>query len=74
MPSYDYRCTACGHEFEADQRITDDPLTDCPSCGGHIERQIGPCMFLLRGSGWPSKYYKSITHEEIEKSKARGEM
>lgn len=74
MPTYDYACADCGHEFDQVQRITDAALTVCPSCGGRIERQISPCMFVLRGGGWPSKYFRSDTHTEIEKSKARGEM
>ena len=32
MPIYEYRCTACGHELEALQKITESPLTSCPSC------------------------------------------
>ena len=32
MPFYEYRCGSCGHEFEAMQKMSDAPLTDCPGC------------------------------------------
>jgi len=36
MPTYEYRCKDCGHELEAYQAFTDEPLTACPSCGGPL--------------------------------------
>ena len=33
MPFYEYKCQACGHELEALQKISDEPLKDCPECG-----------------------------------------
>ena len=41
MPTYEYRCSACRHEFEQFQKITDDPITVCPECGGAVEKLIG---------------------------------
>jgi putative FmdB family regulatory protein len=42
MPHYDYGCDACGHELEAFQKITDEPLTVCPKCGASkLVRRIG---------------------------------
>ena len=52
MPTYSYRCSACGHQFEAMQRFSDDPLTDCPSCGGRVRRVIHPVGVVFKGSGW----------------------
>jgi len=40
MPTYDYECTQCGHNFEAFQKITDTYLDKCPKCGGKIKRLI----------------------------------
>jgi putative FmdB family regulatory protein len=52
MPTYTYRCDACGHEFEAVQRFSDDPLRECPDCGAAIRRVIQPVGVVFKGSGW----------------------
>ena len=52
MPTYGYRCTACEHRFDQFQRMTDDPLTDCPACGGLVRRVIHPVGVVFKGSGW----------------------
>ena len=53
MPTYEYRCEGCGHEFEAEQRITADRLTDCPACKQpKLERLISASSFTLKGGGW----------------------
>ncbi len=61
MPHYDYRCTACGHEFEAFQRISADPLTDCPACSKpRLQRLLGGGGGLLfRGSGFHATDYRT---------------
>ena len=41
MPTYDYVCQDCGHEFEAFQSMKDDPLTECPTCRGKVKRLVG---------------------------------
>ncbi len=51
MPIYEYLCKKCG-EFELMQRITDDPLTRCPTCRGKITKLISSTSFQLKGSGW----------------------
>ncbi len=40
MITYAYRCDACGHTFEARQRMTAEPLRECPACGGSVRRLI----------------------------------
>jgi putative FmdB family regulatory protein len=52
--TYEYKCAACGHEFEAEQKITEEPLTKCPKCGeDKCKRQIPqPVGFVLQGKGW----------------------
>lgn len=58
MPTYEYACGACSHEFEAQQRITEDPLTDCPKCSEpQLKRLIGTGNFILKGAGWYSDLY-----------------
>ena len=52
MPTYTYRCSACGHEFEQFQRFSDDPLTECPSCQGHVRRVLHPVGIVFKGTGW----------------------
>ncbi len=59
--TYDYVCTACGHAWEAEQRITADPLKDCPNCHEMTaKRQVsGGQGFILKGGGWYSDLYSS---------------
>ena len=53
MPIYEYYCTECGHEFEAMQKITEEPLDKCESCGANkAKRAISQSTFMLKGSGW----------------------
>jgi putative FmdB family regulatory protein len=52
MPTYHYRCAACDNRFDAFQKFADDPLTDCPECGGSIKRVIQPVGVVFKGSGW----------------------
>jgi putative FmdB family regulatory protein len=50
MPTYQYRCLKCGHQFEQEQAITEEPLKRCPQCRGKIERVItGGEGFLFKG-------------------------
>jgi putative FmdB family regulatory protein len=52
MPTYHYRCSSCGHSFDAFQKFSEDPLTDCPQCEGSIRRVIQPVGVVFKGSGW----------------------
>ena len=52
MPTYTYRCNNCGHEFEARQRMTDDPLTDCPVCEGNVRRVVNSVGVVFKGKGF----------------------
>lgn len=52
MPTYEYRCKECGHELEAQQAFTDDPLTECPSCGGALKKKFGSVGISFKGSGF----------------------
>jgi putative FmdB family regulatory protein len=59
--TYEYLCTACDHEWEAEQRISEAPLEVCPACGGRTaKRQVsGGAGFLLKGGGWYADGYAS---------------
>jgi putative FmdB family regulatory protein len=53
MPIYAYRCSSCGHEKDVLQKISDAPLTECPSCGAaSFAKQLTAAGFQLKGSGW----------------------
>ena len=52
MPTYTYRCETCGHTFEAVQKITDNPLTECPKCDEIVKRIVVSGNFQLKGEKW----------------------
>jgi putative FmdB family regulatory protein len=60
MPTYDYECRGCSHEFEARQPITQDPLRDCPECKKSLlTRKIGTgSLVQFKGSGFYETDYK----------------
>jgi putative FmdB family regulatory protein len=58
MPTYGYRCGSCGHEFEIQQRITDQPLVTCPKCGGKLSKMLYPAGIIFKGSGYYTTDYK----------------
>ncbi|MES1925697.1 zinc ribbon domain-containing protein [Salinisphaera sp. T31B1] len=60
MPIYEYVCRECGEEVEKLQRLSDDPLTDCPACGQPaLKRKISAAGFRLAGGGWYETDFKS---------------
>jgi putative FmdB family regulatory protein len=66
MPTYDYRCENCG-TFEKIQKITEEPLTECPECGAPVHRLISRNVgVVLKGSG----FYKTDSGNSL-KDKAR---
>ena len=52
MPTYPYACTECGHQFEKYQSFHDDPLTECPECGGKLRKVWGSVGVVFKGSGF----------------------
>ena len=52
MPLYEYQCTACGKRIEKIQKFADEPLTECPECGGKLERLLSSSAIQFKGSGW----------------------
>ena len=58
MPTYQYACDACGHEFEREQRISEDAIKKCAKCGKNkARRMIVSSNFILKGGGWYSDGY-----------------
>jgi putative FmdB family regulatory protein len=54
MPTYEYACKTCGNRFEAWQKMTDEPLTECPKCHSEIHRVLFPAGVVFKGSGFYS--------------------
>ena len=58
MPIYEYRCPDCGHQFDALQKISDDPISECPECSAdNVKKLISRTSFSLKGGGWYSDHY-----------------
>lgn len=53
MPTYEYRCPECGTDFEKFQKMSDEPVAECPSCGAAAQRRLsGGAGLLFKGSGF----------------------
>ena len=60
MPIYAYRCESCGHAKDILQKLSDAPLTQCPSCGADaFRKQLTAPGFQLKGSGWYATDFKA---------------
>jgi putative FmdB family regulatory protein len=60
MPIYEYLCQACGRELEALQKISDEPLRDCPACGAAaMQKKVSAAAFRLKGGGWYETDFKT---------------
>jgi putative FmdB family regulatory protein len=59
--TYEYECTTCKHQWEADQKITDAPMKTCPKCKKKKAKRLISLgsKFVLKGSGWSSDNYGS---------------
>jgi putative FmdB family regulatory protein len=77
MPIYEYHCSKCG-EFETMQKMSDKPLTQCPTCRRKVTKLISSTTFHLKGSGWYITDYarkgegsaKSDTNAKSDKKKS----
>ena len=66
MPIYEYQCTACLHEFEALQKISADPLVECPDCGKPtLKKLVSAAAFRLKGGGWYETDFKKDNQRNI---------
>lgn len=75
MPTYDYRCGACGHEFELFQSMKDGPKRKCPECGKpKLERLIGTgAGIIFKGSGFYETDYRSSDYKKKAEAEKKGE-
>ncbi len=65
MPTYEYLCQSCGSRFEAWQKITDDPIDTCPTCGKPVRRIIFPVGLVFKGSGFYINDARSVTSAAV---------
>ena len=68
MPTYGYRCSNCGHEFEIQQRMSDAPLKVCPNCQGKLTKILYPVGISFKGSGFYTTDYKGSNQAAAESS------
>ncbi len=74
MPIYEYRCADCGFQDEYLQKVSEPPLTDCPSCGKPAFRKlVSAAGFQLKGSGWYATDFKSAAKPAAANPDAKGE-
>ena len=64
MPTYEYACRTCGQHLEVFLRISDEPLSVCPHCGGELRKVFHPAGILLKGSG----FYKTDNRKKTSSS------
>ena len=72
MPTYEYACKDCGEHLEVVQSFKDEPLTECPNCGGSLRKVFGSIGIAFKGSGFyktdSRSGSKSGKHKEPVKS------
>jgi putative FmdB family regulatory protein len=69
MPIYEYQCTECGYQTEVLQKISDDPLQDCPRCGKPaMKKMVTAAAFRLKGGGWYETDFKSGKKKNVHDS------
>jgi len=59
MPLYEYECQQCRRYVEKIQKFSDPPLTECPHCGGRLEKTITAPAVQFKGGGWYADLYSS---------------
>lgn len=70
MPIYGYVCKNCEHTLDALQKMSDDPLVDCPDCGEpQLKRQLSAPRFRLKGQGWYETDFKTDNQRNLHGEK-----
>ena len=74
MPTYEYECGKCRKRFEVFQRMTEEPLKDCPDCRSEIRRLVGTgAGIIYRGAGFYTTEYRSKSYKKREKEEKEKE-
>ena len=72
MPIYEYECTACGHKLEEFQKVSDEPLRDCPECKQpSLKKCVTAPAFQLKGTGWYETDFKNPKKPAADNSKEK---
>ena len=70
MPIYEYACKNCEHTLDALQKISDEPLVDCPECGEPALRKlVSAPRFRLKGAGWYETDFKKDNQRNLHRDK-----
>ena len=70
MPIYGYICKSCEHTLDALQKMADEPLVDCPSCGEPaLKRALSAPRFRLKGQGWYETDFKKDNQRNLHGDK-----
>ena len=72
MPTYGYRCSSCGHEFEVLQKMSDAPLEKCPKCSAKLQKKVYAAGVIFKGSGFYSTDYKGSKSTDSSSSNGSG--
>lgn len=68
MPTYEYECTKCDHQFERFQSMSDEPLKRCPKCRCKVKRLIGTGSgIIFKGSGFYQTDYRTQSYNQGKK-------
>ena len=68
MPTYEYKCDKCRHQFDLYQSIKAAPSRTCPKCGGRVKRLLSTGGGLLfKGSGFYATDYRKSSYKEAAK-------
>jgi putative FmdB family regulatory protein len=74
MPIYEYECKECGHRQETIQKMSDDPLVDCPACGKPaLKKLLSAPAFRLKGGGWYETDFKGGSQKNVAKGDSGGD-
>jgi putative FmdB family regulatory protein len=69
MPIYEYQCTSCHHHFDLMQKISDEPIKQCPVCyKDSVVKLISAAGFQLKGTGWYATDFKNKSNKTQEPS------
>ena len=72
MPIYEYQCERCSHRLEALQKLSDDPLQDCPECNqSALKKLVSAPSFRLKGGGWYETDFKTGDKKQLAESDSK---
>jgi putative FmdB family regulatory protein len=73
VPTYVYECKVCGHQFETFQKMTDEPVKECPQCRGEVARVLCPVGIIFKGSDFHVNDYPTSAPDDSKKPESPDE-